>query len=77
MGAANALSDELAGPFQKGRGGPGGWVFFVEPELNLGAHVRAGHRWLAPDRLPPIRCTYFEIEAGLGLRGAFRFDRNS
>lgn len=37
--AANSLSDELTGPFQKRRGGPGGWVFFVEPELHLGPHV--------------------------------------
>lgn len=36
---ANSLSDELTGPFQKSRGGPGGWVFFVEPELHLGPHV--------------------------------------
>jgi Uma2 family endonuclease len=37
--ASNSLSNELTGPFQKGRGGPGGWVFFVEPELHLGPHV--------------------------------------
>jgi Uma2 family endonuclease len=36
--ASNSLSDELTGPFQKGRGGPGGWVFFAEPELHLGPH---------------------------------------
>lgn len=39
-GAAQAsLIDELAGPFQKGRGGPGGWIFITEPELHLGEHV--------------------------------------
>jgi Uma2 family endonuclease len=37
--AANALGSELTGPFQKGSGGPGGWVFMVEPELHLGGHV--------------------------------------
>jgi Uma2 family endonuclease len=37
--ATNSLSDELTGPYQKGRGGPGGWVFFDEPELHLGGHV--------------------------------------
>ena len=37
--ATVALSAELTGPFQRGRGGPGGWVFFVEPELHLGRHV--------------------------------------
>lgn len=34
-----SLIDELTGPFQKGRGGPGGWLFMVEPELHLGTHV--------------------------------------
>lgn len=37
--AHNSLSHELTGPFQKGRGGPGGWVFMTEPELHLGPHV--------------------------------------
>ncbi|MBE7201843.1 MAG: Uma2 family endonuclease [Parafilimonas terrae] len=33
------LGGELDFPFGRGRGGPGGWVFMVEPELHLGAHV--------------------------------------
>ena len=33
------LATDLVGPFQKGRGGPGGWVFLFEPELHLGADV--------------------------------------
>ncbi len=37
--AANAVGNEVTGPFQKGRGGPGGWIFMVEPELHLGGHV--------------------------------------
>ncbi len=37
--AANALGFEVTGPFQRGRGGPGGWVFIVEPELHLGENV--------------------------------------
>ncbi len=52
---ATSLSDELTGPFQKGRGGPGGWIFVIEPELHLGNHV------LVPDiagwrreRLPSV-----------------------
>ncbi|MDX2259615.1 MAG: Uma2 family endonuclease [Hyphomicrobiaceae bacterium] len=36
---ANSLSFEMTGPFQFGRGGPGGWVFIIEPELHLGSHV--------------------------------------
>jgi len=34
--AHSALSSELGGPFQFGRGGPGGWWVLVEPELHLG-----------------------------------------
>ena len=61
--AANSLADELTSPFQKGRGGPGGWVFFVEPELHLGADVLvpdlAGWR---RDRLKSYKdAAYFEL----------------
>lgn len=34
----NIIAD-LAGPFDRGRGGPGGWWLLVEPELHLGGHV--------------------------------------
>ena len=37
--AANRLGHEVTGPFDLGRGGPGGWIFLVEPELHLGPHV--------------------------------------
>ncbi|KZC01681.1 hypothetical protein AU375_02103 [Methylobacterium radiotolerans] len=37
--AASDLSTLLGTPFRYGRGGPGGWIFMVEPELHLGAHV--------------------------------------
>jgi Uma2 family endonuclease len=37
--ASNELQHELTGPFRRGRGGPGGWIFIVEPELHLGEHV--------------------------------------
>lgn len=52
--AAFTLSGELFGPFQKGSsGGPGGWIFLVEPELHLNDDVLvpdiAGWR---RDRLP-------------------------
>ncbi len=33
--AASSLIDELLSPFQKGRGGPGGWWIVAEPELHL------------------------------------------
>jgi Uma2 family endonuclease len=37
--AAARLSGELDRPFARGRGGPGGWVFIIEPELHLGFQV--------------------------------------
>jgi Uma2 family endonuclease len=33
------LGAELVGPFTRGRGGPGGWFIFDEPELHLGEDV--------------------------------------
>jgi Uma2 family endonuclease len=51
----SGLGIELGGPFDRGRGGPGGWLILDEPELHLGANV------LVPDlaawrreRLPEI-----------------------
>lgn len=35
--ASAALGAELGGPFRRGKGGPGGWIFLDEPELHLGA----------------------------------------
>lgn len=37
--AASVLGQDLGGPFQRGRGGPGGWWLLNEPELHLGADV--------------------------------------
>ncbi len=54
--AANAVGSSLTGPFQFGNGGPGGWLFMVEPELHLGQHVLvpdiAGWRRERLPRLP-------------------------
>ncbi|GJD87001.1 hypothetical protein BHAOGJBA_0500 [Methylobacterium hispanicum] len=36
---AAELTAELVPPFGRGRGGPGGWIFMVEPELHLGTQV--------------------------------------
>jgi Uma2 family endonuclease len=38
-GAASMLAGILIPPFNLGRGGPGGWIFLIEPELHLGGHV--------------------------------------
>jgi Uma2 family endonuclease len=37
--SAGELQFEINGPFGRGRGGPGGWIFLPEPELHLGPHV--------------------------------------
>jgi Uma2 family endonuclease len=33
--AATNLGEEIGPPFRRGRGGPGGWIFFDEPECHL------------------------------------------
>jgi Uma2 family endonuclease len=37
--AASRLGAELDGPFDRGKGGPGGWILLDEPELHLGGDV--------------------------------------
>ena len=37
--AASVIGSEILGPFQLGRGGPGGWWILDEPELHLGSDV--------------------------------------
>jgi len=37
--ASSALGPGIMGPFDQGRGGPGGWWILDEPELHLGANV--------------------------------------
>lgn len=53
--AATILGAEIVNPFDRGRGGPGGWLFLDEPELHLHADVvvpdLAGWR---KSRLPAI-----------------------
>ena len=58
--ASSSLGDELSSPFQKGRGGPGGWWIIDEPELHLGEDILvpdiAG--WLR-ERMPDFPDTAF------------------
>lgn len=58
--AAAGLGGALNPPFGRGRGGPGGWIFMVEPELHLGPQVvvpdLAGWR---RERLPAEPATAF------------------
>lgn len=37
--AGSRLGMEVGGPFDRGRGGPGGWWIIFEPELHLGENV--------------------------------------
>ena len=37
--ATTGLIGDLFGPFDRGRGGPGGWWILIEPELHLGDDV--------------------------------------
>lgn len=61
--ASSSLQGEFYGPFQRGRGGPGGWWLLVEPELHFGQDV------LVPDlagwrreRMPEIpNAPYFTL----------------
>ena len=62
--AATTLGAELEPPFDRGRGGPGGWVILHEPEIHLGSHVivpdLAGWR---RERMPemPVDKAYFDL----------------
>jgi Uma2 family endonuclease len=35
----SGITDEIKSPFQKGRGGPGGWIILYEPEICLGENI--------------------------------------
>lgn len=37
--SATALAEELGPPFKRSRGGPGGWMILVEPEIHLGKDI--------------------------------------
>lgn len=56
--AGSSLVNELSSPFQKGRGGPGGWWILYEPELHFGDDVLvpdlAGWRRERMPRVPDV-----------------------
>ena len=62
--AATTLTEELGPPFNRSRGGPGGWLILGGPELHLGSHVvvpgLAGWR---RERMPemPVDKAYFSM----------------
>lgn len=37
--AYSSLGEEILGPYDKGRGGPGGWWILDEPEIHIGADI--------------------------------------
>jgi Uma2 family endonuclease len=60
--ATSVLGSDLNGPYQRGRGGPGGWWILDEPELHLGADVVVPDLggWKR-DRMPALpRTAFFE-----------------
>ena len=61
--ASSVLGSELNAPFQRGRGGPGGWWILDEPELHLGLQVvvpdLAGWRRERMPEMPEV--AYFEL----------------
>ncbi|MEM6945400.1 MAG: Uma2 family endonuclease [Pseudomonadota bacterium] len=61
--AASTLGMEIGNPFQRGRGGPGGWWIIDEPELHLGEDVLvpdvAGWRRERMPSYPDV--AYFEL----------------
>jgi len=61
--ASSSIGAELVSPFQKGRGGPGGWWIIDEPECHLSTHVLvpdlAG--WRRP-RMPTLpEAAWFDV----------------
>jgi len=60
---SSRLGSELDGPFDRGRGGPGGWILVDEPELHLHEDIivpdLAGWRRERLPRLP--NAAYFEL----------------
>jgi Uma2 family endonuclease len=48
--ASSRLTMEIGGPFDRGRGGPGGWRILLEPELHFPDPTAPGeHNALVPD----------------------------
>jgi Uma2 family endonuclease len=59
---ASGLGFDLGNPFQRGRGGPGGWILIFEPELHFGGDVVVPDlaAWRAT-RPPELEAAYFTV----------------
>lgn len=59
MNVVTSLGGEIWPPYQRGRGGPGGWIFLIETEVQLGEDIVvpdfAGWR---KERLPTTKLEY-------------------
>jgi Uma2 family endonuclease len=62
--ASTRLGTELGGPFDRGKGGPGGWIILDEPELHLGEDIVVSDLggWRR-ERMPrlPMEAKYFSL----------------
>jgi len=62
--ASSRLGGQLDGPFDRGKGGPGGWILLDEPELHLGDDIvvpdLAGWRRTRMPRLP-MEAAFFTL----------------
>jgi Uma2 family endonuclease len=62
--ASTRLGTELGGPFDRGKGGPGGWIILDEPELHLGEDIVVSDLggWRR-ERMPrlPMEVKYFSL----------------
>ncbi len=60
--AASGLGTDLGNPFQRGRGGPGGWIVIDEPELHMNGDVLVPDlaAWRA-ERPPELEAAFFTV----------------
>jgi Uma2 family endonuclease len=64
-GVTSTLGMDLGGPFQRGRGGPGGWWIYFEPELHFSRDVLvpdlAGWRVERMPQRPSSKTPYIKL----------------
>ena len=79
--AATTLVEEVGPPYHRGLGGPGGWIFIVEPEITFGEHTMVpdvagwkAERFLWEEDQNPISVAPDWVCEVLS-QGTFRLDR--
>src|SRR5258706_15825319 len=62
---SSALGMDIGPPYDRGKGGPGGWWILYEPELHLGPNIvvpdLAGWRRERMPQLPPAADPFFSL----------------